>query len=32
MTVDTASNLELFYAAMPGRPGDAGRMSGQAWL
>jgi hypothetical protein len=30
--VDATSNLELFYIAMPGRPGDAGRMAGQAWL
>jgi hypothetical protein len=32
MTVDATSNLELFYIAMPGRPGDAGRMAGQGWL
>ena len=32
MTVDATSNLERFCTAMPGRPGDAGRMAGQAWL
>ncbi len=31
MTVDATGNLELSYAAMPGRPWDAGRMAGQAW-
>ena len=32
MNVDATSNLEPFHAAMLGRPGDAGRMAGQAWL